>query len=105
MARHQAAPKGSSVFTLAMRNVVIVTGIIAFLIVFALLTDMVGVRYPRVIQDEPLQHPQKVISVQGNDHHLGNGVVVTMSSLKASEIDNILRQSNFEIDVGSFGVR
>ncbi len=87
----------------------------AFLVVAALLLaggsflGVVGFHYPRVIQNEPLKNPQKVVSVHGTDIVLERGAVISIhpvtgvDTTEASQISNLLNQTAFEIEVEDRG--
>jgi hypothetical protein len=78
---------------------------LTFLVIAVLLAvggasiGVVGFRYPKVIQNEPLKHPQKVVRVEGTDLVLQNGRTVRVEGIDHSEITNKLAQAAFEVDL------
>ena len=88
---------------LAMKKAIIALSVVLLLTVCAFvcasMIGVVGFHYPRVIPNEPLRQPQKVISVQGTNLFLESGTIIAIDTLEASDISNKLHQSGFEIDV------
>ena len=60
---------------------------------------IIGFHYPRVIQNEPLLHPRKVVRLEGTNIVLQDGLVIGIESMDSNEISNKLQQSNFYVDV------
>jgi hypothetical protein len=69
------------------------------LILCASMIGMVGFHYPHVIQDEPLQHPQNVLRVEGTNIVLESGAMIALDQVDASGISNKLKQSAFQVDI------
>ncbi len=72
---------------------------VAVLIGLGSMFGLVGVRYPRVITDEPLKHPQKVVRIEGTKLSLADGAVVTLEGVEEGNLSNILWQSEFTVDI------
>jgi hypothetical protein len=74
--------------------------VVAVLLIFcASMIGMVGFHYPHVIQDEPLQNPQKVLRVEGPNIFLESGAIIALDHVDASSISNKLDQSAFRVDI------
>jgi len=60
---------------------------------------MVGFHYPKVIQNEPLQNPQKVTRIEGSNLILQSGAMVRIEDMDSFGMSNRLAQSQFEIEL------
>lgn len=82
-----------------MKSVAVFVGIVTGLCVAAWMMGIVGVHYPVVVQDEPLHHPVKVVSVVESRLVLANGQVIAVEGTDKARLDKQLSQSGYEVDV------
>lgn len=82
-----------------MRYAILTIVAVSILILASWATGLVGFHYPKVIQDEPLHQPLRVVRVEGTNLFLQNGDIIALYGLDASQINNMLSQTAFEIDV------
>src|SRR4051812_43856517 len=82
-----------------MRTLFITLAVATVLIVGCLMFGVIGFHYPKVIQNEPLHNPQKVVRIIGSDVVMQNGAVLRIDNMDASEISNKLSQSTFEVEL------
>ena len=76
--------------------------IVAFIlvvIVIAFILGLVGFTYPRVVRDEPLHHPLRVVKIEGTNIVLESGRLIALEGMTAADITNKLQQSDFHVDV------
>jgi hypothetical protein len=84
---------------LAVKTVATILSVAALLLVCALMMGMAGVHYPRIIRDEPLQHPQTVVRIEGTNLVLESGAIIAFDGIEAASISNKLQQSEFAVDI------
>jgi hypothetical protein len=82
-----------------MKVVIVIVCICGLLALAAVRMRIIGLHYPNVVQNEPLQNPQKVLRIDGTNIFLQNGAILAIDSEDPLELSNKLVQSNFEIDI------
>src|SRR5215510_13694981 len=89
-----------------------VVAILVFGLVICWAVGLVEFTYPRVVQNEPLLHPQKVRSLDGSNMVLSTGEVIGLWPRYHSErsdreifsgISNQVSRGGFEVDVDPKG--
>ena len=63
----------------------------------------VGLHYPKIVENEPLHEPVKVLNIQGSTIALENGRTLVLDGIDANNISNQLMQSDYYIDLKDEG--
>lgn len=77
------------------------SAVIVVVSLFLVTIGIVGLRYPRLINNNPLQAPIQVVAINGTKLDLADGRVVELESplLTSSEIQQSLQNSQMLVDV------
>jgi len=60
---------------------------------------IIGFRYPRVIENEPLNRPIKVTRVEGNYLFLSDSRIISIESAAEERLTEAIAESDFYVDV------
>ncbi|MES2923598.1 MAG: hypothetical protein V4819_18730 [Verrucomicrobiota bacterium] len=87
-----------------MKNFVASAFIVLAVIATGIFTGFIGIRYPRVVENQPLRSPVRVVAVDGSRITLGDGVVVELddSPMKGTW-SSTMSDTHHWIDVESSG--
>jgi hypothetical protein len=77
-----------------------VSSVVGFLTI--VLFSFVGFHYPKVIEDEPLVNPVKIIKIDGSTLYLADGRTLILEDGFDDDWKSIFSQSDFYIDIDAF---
>ena len=69
----------------------------------ASLSGVIGLRYPRVIENEPLDNPIKVLRVDGSRLHLSDSRIIETKGPTVESLAKAISESDFYVDVEGSG--
>jgi hypothetical protein len=63
------------------------------------MSGLIGFHYPRVIENEPLKDPHKVVRFEGTNLFLEDGAMIALGPFGSERLGDQLKKANFEIDI------
>jgi hypothetical protein len=66
-------------------------------------TGVIGFHYPRVIENEPLHDPIKVLRVEGKQLHLSDSRIIEVQNTSDEALTKAIAESDFYVDLEGSG--
>jgi hypothetical protein len=73
--------------------------VVVLLFACAPMIGLVGFHYPRVIENEPLEDPHRVVRFEGSNLFLENGTIIALEPFWTEPMAEQLKMASFEVDL------
>jgi hypothetical protein len=82
-----------------MKTAIITVGIVGLLLGLGMLTGVLGFHYPRLIENQALEHPIKVTSLDGTVMTLEDGRRIDFEYFLGDDLKAALEDSDYQVDI------